>query len=142
VSIEPIQDGSALDGRLRVTFNKAISLFSVGNQNGAKNINGAFIIIMTERTVAPADNDLRTAKVSIDRVELQLVRVFGGSVPRSIQYMTYGLRDLTTSTLQHYTTTLQVPSDRTPNIIVLWQQTLIRSSHFLSFQSFYNAFFG
>jgi hypothetical protein len=43
---------------------------------------------------ATALNDfLRTANVSFDRIELQLVRVFGGSVPSSIQYMTYGLRD-------------------------------------------------
>lgn len=56
------------------------------------------------------------------RVELQMVRVMTGAIPRSISYMSYGLRDLSQSTTQNFTTTLQVPSDRTPNVLVLWKE--------------------
>jgi hypothetical protein len=56
------------------------------------------------------------------RVELQMVRVMTGAIPRSISYMSYGLRDLSQSTNQNFTTTVQVPSDRTPNVLVLWKK--------------------
>jgi hypothetical protein len=55
------------------------------------------------------------------RVELQMVRVMSGGIPASISYMSYRLRDLATSNQTEYTTTLQVPSDRTTNMMVLWK---------------------
>lgn len=57
------------------------------------------------------------------RVELQMVRVMSGAMPAAMTYMSYRLRDLSASDQQDYTTTIQVPSDRTPNVLVLWKNS-------------------
>lgn len=55
------------------------------------------------------------------RVELQMVRVMNANVPANLSYMSYRLRDLSQSTQTEFTTTVQVPSDRTPNVLVMWK---------------------
>lgn len=55
------------------------------------------------------------------RVELQMVRVMSGSVPRNMSYMSYRLRDLSQSTQTEFSTTVQVPSDRTSNVVIMWK---------------------
>lgn len=71
--------------------------------------------LVTQDIVAPA------IAFTYVRVELQMVRVMSGGIPASISYMSYRLRDLSTSTQIEFTTTFQVPSDRTTNVIVLWK---------------------
>lgn len=71
-------------------------------------------------SVTIAEGIQAASAISLDRAELRLVRVMGSAAPAQVQYLTYGLRDISMSTLQFFTTTVQVPSDRTPNIVVLW----------------------
>jgi hypothetical protein len=63
---------------------------------------------------------LQETGVAYVRVELQMTRVMNGKIPKSISYMTYRLHDLSMSAQENYTTTVTVPSDRTPNLFLMW----------------------
>lgn len=107
VSIERATGANA--GKLLITLNTGITAAPTGN----------FITIgsAAQTTIQPPP----AVAFEYVRVELQMVRVMSANVPANLSYMSYRLRDLSQSTQTEFTTTVQVPSDRTPNVLVMWK---------------------